>query len=465
MHVTLLSPPFVPEYMRNARCDFVSLSATQWYPILLGACGAYLEGHGHAVSLVDAPAHHLDHAAVRRLLRARPTDLLVLYTGHKSETNDLAFADLLVEELGCDAVVVGPFASIDPERTLGRAAAVDKLVRGEFERAVGELAAGRDPAQIRDLVRKANGGFAWNPARPCMTGEELDRIPFVSGFLHRQVDIRRYKTPSELHPFMDVLTGRGCAWGACTYCLWVHTYVKGRTYNTRSIPNVIEELRAIEREMPAVRSVMIQDDTFTEARARAFSEARLRAGLRLPWSCYARADMGYPVLALMKRAGCRNLHVGYESADPGVLKAIRKGLTVERMTRFTEDARRAGLRIHGDFALGFPGETPEKARATIRWACSLKPHTAQFQLMIPFPGTAYHAQMQEAGWLNDAGQPDMPAFRNDEIRATAKRAYRSFYFSRHYLRQALAHPREHVLGRLKTIRRALPAMFWKTWQV
>ena len=35
--------------------------------------------------------------------------------------------------------------------------------------------------------------------------------------------------------------------------------------------------------------------------------------------------MSGEVLALMKRAGCRNLHVGYESAAPDVLKRIRKG--------------------------------------------------------------------------------------------------------------------------------------------
>jgi len=34
MRIVLLSAPFIKEYMRNARCDFVSLSATQWYPIL-----------------------------------------------------------------------------------------------------------------------------------------------------------------------------------------------------------------------------------------------------------------------------------------------------------------------------------------------------------------------------------------------------------------------------------------------
>jgi len=463
MRILLLSAPYLPEYMRNARCDFVSLSATQWYPILLGYCGAYLEGQGHAVKLVDAPAHYLDHEATRRIVREFRPDLLVLYTGLKSEANDLEFADALVEELECKAVIVGPYASISPEATLSRARMIDKLVTGEFEHPVGELAAGRPLAEIGNLLCKQDGQVMRSPERPYLTGAQLDAIPFVSRFLRDQVDIYRYKTPSELYPFMDIMTGRGCRWGLCTFCLWVHTYVKGATYNVRSIPNVIEEFCFIERDMPQIRSVMIQDDTFTEERAVEFSEAKLAAGLRLPWSCYARANMSYEALALMKRAGCRNLHVGYESADPEALKRIKKGLSVERMTRFTQDAHRAGLRIHGDFAIGFPGETPEGALKTIEWACRLNPATAQFQLMIPFPGTPYHAEMQSHGWLNAAGEPDMPQFTNEQIRAVAKKAYRAFYLSPKYLWKCICHPYEHFFGRLRTIHRAIPAMFWRRW--
>ena len=47
MKAILLSPPFREDYMRNARCDFISNSRTQWYPILLGYAGALLEKQGH----------------------------------------------------------------------------------------------------------------------------------------------------------------------------------------------------------------------------------------------------------------------------------------------------------------------------------------------------------------------------------------------------------------------------------
>ncbi|MDI6756983.1 MAG: radical SAM protein [Endomicrobiia bacterium] len=463
--ILLLSPPYVAEYMRNARCDFVSLSATQWYPLLLGYCGAYLEGKGYDVKLIDAPADYLTHAATEKIALEYRPDLIVLYTGRMSEENDISFGEALKEKLNCDCVIAGPFASINPENTLNASKTIDKLIVGEFDRAVADVAAGLKYAGIKNLAYKQNGVVSKNPLRPYMTGEELDAIPFVSRFFKKHVDIYRYKTSSELYPFMDIFTGRGCQWGLCTFCLWVHTYIRGRTYNLRSIENVIEEFRAIETEMPMIRSVMIQDDTFTEERAADFCEAKLKAGIKLPWSCYARANMSYDVLKLMKKSGCRNLHVGYESAAPEVLKRIKKGVTVEQMTKFTADAKRAGLGIHGDFAIGFPGETVESVKKTINWAYEMNPHTAQFQIIIPFPGTALYAEMSKNGWLNNDGQPDMPQLSNAEIRNLARAAYRKFYLSPKYLWKCIRHPHDFFFGRLKTIVRAIPALFWKKWTV
>lgn len=465
MKILLLSPSYLPEYMRNARCDFVSLSSTQWYPILLGYCGAYLEGKGHEVKLIDAPASNLNHEKTYQIVKEYKPEFLVLYTGFKSRENDLQFGDLLVKELGCNAVMVGPYASIEPQQTLSKARVINKLIIGEFEYPVEELVSGVRIANIRNLVYKEDGDIIQNATRPYLTSIELDAIPFVSRFLYNHVNIYNYKTPSELYPFMDIMTGRGCKWGLCTYCLWVHTYIKGKTYNLRSISNVIEEFNFINKELSGIRSVMIQDDTFTEERAWEFCEAKIKSGNNLPWSCYARGNMSYDVLEIMKKTGCRNLHVGYESADPSVLIQIKKGITVERMNKFTKDAKRVGLHIHGDFAIGFPGETVESARKTIDWACQLNPDTAQFQIMIPFPETEFYSQMRSKGWLNSEGQPDMPQFRNNQIRIMAKKAYRAFYLSPKYFWKCVKHPYINLFIRMKTIRRALAAMFWKKWNV
>src|SRR3989338_2358471 len=99
MKILLLSPPYLSHYMRNARCDFVSLSKTQWYPIWLGYCGAFLEKHGFDVKLIDALAYGLSYKECSRMVLDYNPDLLVIYSSTKSEDNDIEFSEGLVDKL------------------------------------------------------------------------------------------------------------------------------------------------------------------------------------------------------------------------------------------------------------------------------------------------------------------------------------------------------------------------------
>ncbi|MEK6644703.1 MAG: radical SAM protein [Planctomycetota bacterium] len=463
MRITLLSPPYQNMYMRNARCDFVSLSATQWYPLWLGYAGAWLEKCGHEIQFIDAPAKYLSHEQTEQMIVDWRPDMLVVYTGQKSRENDVALADKLTERVGCRTVLVGPYFSAFPEETLGMTRKVQFGVESEMEFPLQELAEGRNPREIQNLLWRDGEQIVKNPNRPYLTSAQLDEIPFISRFFKKHIRVWDYKTISEYYPFMDIMTGRGCKWGQCTFCLWVHTHIKGFTYNLRSVENVVEEFDFIERGMPEVRSLMIQDDMLTDDRALELSALKIKRGIKLSWSCYARSNLTYQTMRVMKRAGCRVLHVGYESGDQKINYDIKKGVTVKKMTEFTIDAKRAGLRIHGDFVIGFPGETHETAKRTIRWAKKLNPDTAQFQLANVLAGTPMHKQLSENGWLTPGGEPNYPQLSNTEIRSLAKKAYRDFYISPQYAWKCLRHPYEHLFGRLKTVKVAIPAMFWKKW--
>ncbi len=415
------------------------------------------------MKLVDAPSAHLDHDATERVVSQWHPDLLAVYTGQKSRDNDVEVADRLTEKLGCTTVLVGPYFSANARDTLRQSRAATYGVRGEFDFPLAELAAGYKPADVKNLLHRDGERIVENTSRPFLTGAQLDAIPFVTRFFKRQLDLRDYKTISEYFPFVDLVTGRGCAWGQCTFCLWVHTFVTGKTYNQRSIENVVEEFAYVERDLPEVRSIMIQDDMLTDERAAEFARLKMARRIKVPWSCYARCNLSLDTMRLMKRANCRNLHVGYESGDPQILKNIRKGVTIKIMEAFTHSAKKAGLRIHGDFAIGFPGETAATVARTVRWAKRLAPHTAQFQLANVLEGTPFHRTCVDQGWLTDEGEPNYPNFSNHQMRVEAKRAYRSFYLSTQWALRCLRHPYENFLGRVKTMSVALPAMLWKRW--
>ncbi len=459
--VLLYSAPYLPGYMRNARCDFVSLSATQWYPILLGWCGAWLEGLGHTVRLLDGPAADLSAAAAVGEAVAFKPDLIVLYVGRLSLESDLAQLAEMQRRCPVPAIIVGPYANIDPDKVLQLAPAGVPMAVGPFDRQVAAMADGVAVRAIPGLKwREADGSVTDTGLFVWQTEAEVAAMPFVSRFLARQVRPEWYRTPSEPFPYMDMMTGRGCAWGRCTFCLWVHTFIRGPVYRQRPIEHVVAEFLAIEREMPQVQAVMIQDDTFTAERAQAFAAAKVRAGSRLPWSCYSRANMPYDVLRSMKAAGCLNLHVGFESGSDRILRQIGKGVTVADMRRFARDAHRAGVRLHGDFMIGYPGETEDEVRATLRLALAMDPDTVQFQTLIPFVGTPLHRLMHGNGWLDANGEPDMPQLSRARIRELAKQCYRRFYLSARYALKCVRSPRIHLAGKAKTIAVGLKSMLF-----
>ena len=106
--IVLLSPPYVQDYMRNARCDFVSLSRSSWYPIWLAEAGCYLELKGHKTLLLDAQVQSLSHQETLGKIKDFQPDLVAVYTGRLSEDNDIDFADKVTEQ-GYQSVFVGPY--------------------------------------------------------------------------------------------------------------------------------------------------------------------------------------------------------------------------------------------------------------------------------------------------------------------------------------------------------------------
>jgi len=117
--------------------------------------------------------------------------------------------------------------------------------------------------------------------------------------------------------------------------------------------------------------------------------------LNFTWSCTSRVTTDYETLKAMKDAGCRLMIVGYESGDQQILKNMKKGATVDMALRFTENAHKLGLVIHGDFIIGMPGETRETIRKTIDFAKKLDTETIQVSIAHAYPGTEFYQYAKE----------------------------------------------------------------------
>jgi anaerobic magnesium-protoporphyrin IX monomethyl ester cyclase len=461
--ITLISPPYRSAYTRNSRCDLVSPASFTWYPIWLAEAGAWCESKGHQTQLIDAQTSRLSQTQTLDAIKNFNPDVVAVYTGRLSEDSDIAFADTLAAQ-GRTTVFVGPYASADPAALLKKTKHATLTIQKEFDLPLEELASGANPATTPNVwIKNKSGEITNTPPRPFYKTETLDGFPITSRYINERLNIKNYRIPSERYPFLDVLSGRGCSWGRCAFCLWTHTFITGSQYNQRSIPRFMQEFEYIRDHMPFIKSVMIQDDMITNKRAAEIAEALLERNIKIKWSCYAKPNskLTPETLKLMKRSGCLNLHVGFESGNDAILRGIDKGTTVEQAKEFGAMIHKAKLRICGEFTFGHIGETFETMQDTLALAKAVNPHLAHFLVMIPLKGTPFWDKLQSAGSMNAADQPSYETLGGpsaDDLAAAAKSAYRKFYLSGRYLINFLEAP-DLLLSRLALSPRLLLSLF------
>jgi len=394
--------------------------------------------------VLDAPPEKLNQ--VQTIAIAKEYDFVVLHTSTPSFKMDVRTAEMIkAENPHCVIAFVGGHATAMPDQTLKASPAIDIAARKEFDFSMKEVADGWDWAKIQGISYQKDGKIHHNLDRAPLLSEELDKLPFVTQIYDRDLDFRKYNSPYCQYPYVSLYTGRGCP-ARCTFCLWPQV-TTGHSYRTRSVDNVIEEVKEMKRLFPGMKEIFFDDDTFTADRNRAREIAQRLKSLGLCWSTNSRANVDYETLKIMKDGGLRLFVIGYESGNAEILKNIKKGVALETSRRFTQDCHKLGILIHGTFILGLPGETRETIQQTMRFAKEMNPETIQVSLASPYPGTAFYDYAIEHGYIKPEDMVDetgyqrcvinYPGLSGDEIYTAVEKFYKSYYLRPRYIFKSL----------------------------
>jgi radical SAM superfamily enzyme YgiQ (UPF0313 family) len=359
--------------------------------------------------------------------------IYVFYANQETIAYDQETASLLRERLKNSLIIfAGPYATVVPEKILA-CPAIDAVIRGELEEPLRELCANKPVSSIQGLTWKDGDSVIGN--EDCPRLEDLDSLPWVSRIIRRDLPLLSYRIPYLNYPYISLFSGRGCP-NHCTYCLWPQT-MTGHRYRTRNIYDVAEEMIWIHKALPGIREIQIEDDTFTCDRERVLQLCDALRGRGITWSCCARHDLSEDLLFSMKKSGARNLVVGFESGNDEILKRIKKGVNTSQAKRFMKACRKVGLRVHGCFVFGLPGETKQTMQETLDYALELKPDTVQFTIASTYEGTAFNSYLREGGFLREdigvtesghlSAKFDYPDLKGDEINVFTHEAWKSFY--------------------------------------
>ncbi len=172
------------------------------------------------------------------------------------------------------------------------------------------------------------------------------------------------------HPIIPIMTGRGCSWGACTFCGDVIS-ANGRTFRSRGLQPVLNELKH--------QSQVHQSKDFIFLDIKLNSDLEVWNGLIDQFQAYVpggrwigtvhvnhKGDNGLSPERLLaaKKAGLTRISFGLESASQRLLDEMKKGTKIEACSEFILAAHQAGISVRTSMMQGFPGETTEDLEIT-----------------------------------------------------------------------------------------------------
>lgn len=401
MRVLLINPP-TGIYLREDRCQAPvrSMIAQGVRPpmdlaYIAATCREATEAE---CRIRDFPVEGGAWNALEAELQDFRPDILVISTTTPTFERDMEAAERAHRILGDSVTCIGKgahFAHHDEEALL-KHPELDLAVRGESELVIAELVSGKDPTGVPGVSRlESDGRIVRNPDRP--PPENLDSLPFPARDLLRN---ELYPDPETGAPLTPVLTSRGCP-GRCIFCPVF--LVSGRKLRKRSVGSIIRELESCVRDY-GIRSFLFRSDTFTMDRkwVLALCSEIHRAGLDIRWGANSRIDtFDSEMAAAMASAGCHVVSFGVESGDPEILTKIGKDITLEGVNSAVKLCRRNGIMSLLYFVVGFPWDTRESIRRTVRFARSVPADLYEFHAAYPFPGTPMYEMALRDGLFRE----------------------------------------------------------------
>jgi radical SAM superfamily enzyme YgiQ (UPF0313 family) len=214
----------------------------------------------------------------------------------------------------------------------------------------------------------------------------------------------------ELGGMANLQTKRGCPF-QCAYCTYPH--INGTCLRLRPPAEVVNELASMVVGS-GLDQVFFVDDIFNwpPDHAMGICKEILARKLRVEWTCFATPLGMTPELArAMKRAGCRGVEFGTDTASSPMLQALSKPFPQEAIRMASHACREAGLPDAHYLVFGGPGETDETMHETFAFFDDLRPRAVLAFLGIRiYPNTPLHRIAISDGVIPDEDGLLLPRF-------------------------------------------------------
>jgi radical SAM superfamily enzyme YgiQ (UPF0313 family) len=374
------------------------------FPFFLAYAAAMLKASQHEVILIDAIASNYDDEEfVNKVLRFSP-QLLVLEISTPSLKNDFQVIRLIKNNKPEILVgVCGPHATVFAQKLLTGEELIDYVFLGEFEgtvsNLVGCLKEGREGKELPGLGLRDQDSGRIIINQPQGSRINLDQLPWPQ---REALPIYKYNDGfcGLPKPNVQMLASRGCRY-RCSFCLWPQVMFGSSLPRFRDPEKVVAEMEFLIKHY-GFKAVYFDDDTFNNdlEYVGAFCQEIKKNKLKVPWAIMARPDlMTEDVLTKLASSGLYAVKYGIESAESAILNNCGKNLDLPLAKKNILFTKSLGIKTHLTFCLGLPGETRSSLEKMKMFLSELDPDSAQFSLVVPFPGTRLYTEVRKKNYL------------------------------------------------------------------
>ena len=363
--------------MRFKRVMFVIPAQQFYYPDFpqagIGYLSELLLKHNIDNSIIDMRLGYTIEQALEKIKKFNPDLVCVSLTTYNRDIGYEVVNKL--KENNYTVFAGGPHVSTLKTAVLKECKA-DFAVKLEGEDPLLELCQGKELSEIKNIIFRNGNEIIENENRPFIYN--LDELPFPK---YEKFEFDKYKNSS-----ISLVTSRGCPY-QCTFCSV--RFASGMPFRARSPEHVLEEIKYWHDK--GFKYFHIIDDNFTlhKSRVKAISNKIIESGLKITIACDGvRADMvDREVLTMMKQAGFKYVSFGVEGGNNKIMKAIKKGETIEQIEQAIKLSTELGFDVFLFFQVGSQSETLEDVKDSINLALKYPIVGANFYNVVPYPGT------------------------------------------------------------------------------
>ncbi|MFH1441758.1 MAG: radical SAM protein [Candidatus Omnitrophota bacterium] len=426
----------------------ISKSFGKTPPVNLAGLAAFLLDKGFEVQIFD-PA--VDNILLEDLHKYLPKDFDAIAVSSLTPTF-LQTIDILKIAKAinpkCISIMGGPHFSALPLETMAGYKVIDFGIIGEGEITLFELLEtlqnNKDISKVKGLVYRDNGHMKFNPVRERITN--LDKLPFPAYHLlpMNKYGIKLHHFWSyeeiELSPYTNLFTSRGCRYN-CTFCgirsVW------GNCIYFKSAEYILSEIDLLVKKHN-IKCIEISDSCLLANKPRLFKilDGLIERDYNLNLTCMLRVDsVDEPILKKLKKAKFRLLRFGVESGSQQILNAMNKQFTLAQIKEAFRLTHKIGIAATACVIIGYPGETKQTFKETLRFLNVIKPTAADFYIALPLVGTEFYRLSLEKGyiphhqnWSNWTFLPENPVLNtpdlsSQDLKFLIKKAYIKFYLN------------------------------------